>query len=91
VKFCCLISRNLLDKHTNQMARETASPQAALTSSALLSFMRGLVYKNMAVTSTLSLSPKCLADGIPFIGFRGWIWWLRGVRRSSSNPNLCNR
>ena len=38
-----------------------------------------------------TLSPRCLADGIPFTGTAGWFWWLRGVRRSASNPNLCNR
>jgi hypothetical protein len=38
-----------------------------------------------------TLSPRCLADGIPFTGPAGWFWWLRGVRRSTSNPNLCNR
>jgi hypothetical protein len=38
-----------------------------------------------------TLSAQCLADGIPFTGFAGWYWWLRGVRRSDSNPNLCNR
>jgi hypothetical protein len=37
------------------------------------------------------LSTRCLADGIPFTGPPGWFWWLRGVRRSASNPNLCNR
>jgi hypothetical protein len=42
-------------------------------------------------TSLLSLSPMCLADGMPFTGLTGWLWWLRGVRRSASNPNLCNR
>ncbi len=36
-------------------------------------------------------APRCLADGIPFTGLAGWLWWLRGVRRSASNPNLCNR
>jgi hypothetical protein len=38
-----------------------------------------------------SLSARCLADGMPFTGFMGWVWRLRGVRRSESNPNLCNR
>jgi hypothetical protein len=38
-----------------------------------------------------TLSPRCLADSIPFTGPAGWFWWLRGVRRSPSNPNLCNR
>jgi hypothetical protein len=38
-----------------------------------------------------TLSPRCLADGIPFTGPAGWFCWLRGVRRSASNPNLCNR
>src|SRR5438093_10529047 len=38
-----------------------------------------------------TLSPRCLADGIPFTGPAGWYWWLRGVRRSASDPNLCNR
>ena len=38
-----------------------------------------------------TLSPRCLADGMPFTGAAGWFWWLRGVRRSASHPNLCNR
>ena len=37
------------------------------------------------------LSPSCLADGVPFTGLMGLVWWLRGVRRSEANPNLCNR
>ena len=37
------------------------------------------------------LSPRCLADGVPFTGLMGLVWWLRGVRRSEANPNLCNR
>src|SRR5207237_1693788 len=37
------------------------------------------------------LSPRCLADGIAFTGPAGWYWWLRGVRRSASDPNLCHR
>jgi hypothetical protein len=41
--------------------------------------------------SVVSLSSMCLADGMPFTGLAGWVWWLRGVRRSKSNPNLCNR
>ena len=44
---------------------------------------------NGITESTMSL--RCLADGIPFAGPAGWYWWLRGVRRSTSNPNLCNR
>ena len=28
-----------------------------------------------------------LADGIQFTGPVGWYSWLRGVRRSDSNPN----
>jgi hypothetical protein len=42
-------------------------------------------------SSGAALSPQCLADGIPFTGPAGWYWWLRGVRRSVSDPNLCNR
>lgn len=49
------------------------------------------LFKDMSVSSVSSLSPKCLADGIPFIGLTGWMWWLRGLRRSASDPNLCNR
>jgi hypothetical protein len=41
--------------------------------------------------SASRLSPRCLADGRPFVGFTGWVWWLRGLRRSDTNPNLCNR
>jgi hypothetical protein len=44
---------------------------------------------DMSTASSLSL--RCLADGMPFTGLAGWLWWLRGVRRSASNPNLCNR
>jgi hypothetical protein len=43
----------------------------------------------MSVVS--SLSPRCLADGVPFTGLMGWVWRLRDVRRSDTNPNLCNR
>jgi hypothetical protein len=46
---------------------------------------------DMSVSTASSLSPRCLADGMPFTGLTGWLWWLRGVRRSASNPNLCNR
>ena len=46
---------------------------------------------DMSASMALSLSPRCLADGVPFTGLMGWVWWLRGVRRSDSNPNLCNR
>ncbi len=43
----------------------------------------------MSGLSQLSLS--CLVDHVPFTGFMGWVWRLRGVRRSDTNPNLCNR
>ena len=43
----------------------------------------------MSLTS--QLSPRCLADGVPFTGPMGLVWRLRGVRRSEANPNLCNR
>jgi hypothetical protein len=46
---------------------------------------------NMSAPLLSSPSPICLADGVPFTGLRGWLWWVRGVRRSASNPNLCNR
>jgi len=42
-------------------------------------------------TPILTLSARCLADGIPFTGPAGWLWWLRGVRRSKTDPNLCTR
>src|SRR5215510_11609387 len=42
-------------------------------------------------TTDSSLSRECLADGTPFTGPLGWFWWLRGIRRGASNPNLCNR
>jgi hypothetical protein len=57
-----------------------------------LSFIRAMFYFNDMFSSEVSsLSPKCLADGIPFTGLMGLVWRLRGVRRSASNPNLCNR
>ena len=43
------------------------------------------------MSSVSQLSPRCLADGVQFTGLMGWAWWLRGVRRSDANPNLCNR
>jgi hypothetical protein len=44
-----------------------------------------------SISMTSAFSPICLADGVPFTGFLGFWWWLRGVRRSDVNPNLCNR
>jgi hypothetical protein len=41
--------------------------------------------------SDVRLSERCLADGTPFSGISGWYWWVRGVRRSPADPNLCNR
>jgi hypothetical protein len=35
-----------------------------------------------------TLSPGCLADGIPFTGPGGWYWWLRGMRRSASEAGV---
>ena len=43
----------------------------------------------MSIVSSLSV--KCLVDGVPFTGFIGLVWWFRGIRRSDTNPNLCNR
>ena len=66
--------------------------QEGAAESVLLSFMRAVFYFNDMSRSTVSsLSPRCLSDGMPFTGLTGWLWWLRGVRRSASNPNLCNR